>query len=148
MIILHKTVGNFFDELLYDIDCQKDTRAYIISIYEKYKTADCDLSNYSVGEMFCQARQRQNFATYQDLADWLFVSQSIFPQHLHHASKDYYDNIAQMSYYSCYNLINRQWKLYQELADSLISLEEQVQVRLAKLNTQTLKDNYIVPFDL
>jgi hypothetical protein len=148
MDVLHKNISSFFDELLCDLHCQRDTKAYIVSIYGKYKSAEFDLSKDSVTLLFAQARDKQDFLGYQNLGDWIFFANTIAPQHLQHASKDYYDTVARLSYYSCYKLINREWKLFEELADDFLSLEEQVRKRLPKLNTQTSEGIYIGPFDL
>jgi hypothetical protein len=126
MDIYHRNVTNFFDELLNDLECQRDTKAYIVSIYGKYKSSEFDLSKDSVTIQLAQARSKQDFLTYQNLADWIFFSNTMAPDHLKFASKDYYDTVARMSYYSCYRLINRQWKLFEELSDNLLVLEDQV----------------------
>jgi hypothetical protein len=147
MDAFHRNISSFFDELLNDLHCQNDTKAYIVSIYGKYKTAEFDLSKDSVTLLFAQARSKQDFLCYQNLGDWIFFANTIAPQHLHHASKDYYDTVARLSYYSCYKLINRQWKLFEELADDFLTLEEQVKKRLPKLNAQTSEGIYIGPFD-
>ena len=131
-----------------DIECQPTTRIYITSIYGKYKTAEFDLSKDSVTLLFAQARRKQDFLTYQNLGDWIFFSNTIAPQHLQSASKEYYDTVARLSYYSCYKLINCEWKLFEELADDFLILEEQVKNRLPSLNTQISVGNYIGPFDL
>jgi hypothetical protein len=52
------------------------------------------------------------------------------PQHLKFASKDYYDTIARLSYYSCYKIINKQWRLFEELADNFPVIETQVKQKL------------------
>jgi hypothetical protein len=148
MDILYKNINSFFDDLLADLECQGDTKAYIVSIFGKYKNTDFDLSKNSITSLFAQARNKQDFLTYQTLGDWLFFSNTIAPQHLHHASKDYYDTVARLSYYACYKLINRQWKLFEELADRLPILENQVKALLPKLNYQIPADTYIVPFGL
>jgi hypothetical protein len=133
MDTFHKNISSFFDELLIDLECQRDTKAYIVSIYGKFKTAQFDLSKDSVTLLFAQGRSKQDFLTYQNLGDWIFFANTIAPQHLNNASKDYYDTIARLSYYSCYKLINREWKLFEELADNFLVLEEQVKQRLPKL---------------
>jgi hypothetical protein len=147
MNVFNKNITSFFDELLDDLHCQRDTKAYIVSIYGKYKTAEFDLSKDSVTLLFAQARNKQDFLSYQNLGDWIFFSNTIAPQHLRFASKEYYDTVARLSYYSCYKLINRQWKLFEELADDFQSLENQVRNLLPKLNTQTSEGIYIGPFD-
>jgi hypothetical protein len=130
MDTLHRNVTNFFEEILNDLKCQQDTKSYIISIYGKYKSAESDLSKYSITELFSQARAKQDFLTYQKLADWIFFSNTIAPQHLKFASKDYYDTVARISYYTCYRMINRQWKLFEELSDNFLNLESQVKKKL------------------
>ncbi len=147
MSVIHGNISSFFDELLSDLNCQYDTKAYIVSIYGKYKTAEFDLSKDSVTLLFAQARSNQDFLTYQNLGDWIFFANTLAPQHLQNASKDYYDTVARLSYYSCYKLINRQWKLFEELADDFIRLEAQVKKRLPQLNSQTSAGIYIAPFD-
>jgi hypothetical protein len=130
MNIIHRNIPDYFNELLTDLNCQKETRAYIISIYGKYKSAQFDLSKDSVTLLFAQARDKQDFLTYQNLGDWIFFSNTWAPNHLHNASKDYYDTVARLSYYSCYRLINRQWKLFEELSDNFLTLESQVKNKL------------------
>lgn len=130
MEIIRDNITQYFDELLIDLDCQRDTKAYIISIYVKYKSAQFDLSKDSITLRFAQARSNQDFLTYQNLGDWIFFTNTIAPNHLRFASKDYYDTVARLSYYSCYKLINRQWKLFEELSDNFNILESQVKNKL------------------
>lgn len=129
----HKTVPDFFNELLDDLKCQRDTKSYIVGIYGKYRVANFDLSKDSITLLFAQARRNQDFLTYQNLGDWIFFANTIAPTHLKHASKDYYDTVARCSYYSCYKLINREWKLFEELSDNFTSLEDQVKKKLSVL---------------
>lgn len=126
-------VTNFFEEILKDIKCQQDTKAYIVGIYGKFKSANFDLSKDSITVAFSQARSKQDFLIYQNLGDWIFFANTVAPNHLQFASKDYYDTVARLSYYSCYRLINRQWKLFEELADSFPNLEAQVKTRVGGL---------------
>jgi hypothetical protein len=133
MIVYDANITSFFNELLNGLECQNDTQAYIVSIYGKYKTAKFDLSKDSVTLLLAQAHNKQDFLTYQNLGDWIFFANTIAPDCLHDASKDYYDAVARRSYYSCYKLINRQWKLFEEMADNFNSLEEQVKKRLPRL---------------
>jgi hypothetical protein len=147
MDTLHLNITDFFEELLSDVKCHQDTRAYIVSIYGKYKSAQFDLSKDSITTLFAQGRDKQDFLTYQNLGDWIFFTQTMVPNHLQWASKDYYDTVARLSYYSCYKLINRQWKLFEELADNFLLLEGQVKEKIRDLKmSQTSADIYIVPF--
>jgi hypothetical protein len=134
MDILHRSIENFFEKIFDDLRCEPATKAYIIGIYIKYKKPDFDLSKDSVGLLFLQARLKSNFLLYQTLGDWIFFCNTIAPQHLNNASKDYYDNIAKLSYNSCYNLINRKWKLFEELSDNFNDLENQVKNKIKFIN--------------
>ena len=147
MDTIHLNITSFFEEVLQDVKCQQDTKAYIVSIYGKYKSAEFALSQDSITLLFAQGRNKQDFLTYQNLGDWIFFANTMAPEHLRRASKDYYDTIARVSYYSCYKLINRQWKLFEELADNFLNLEYQVKEKLGGLKmSQTSSDTYIVPF--
>jgi hypothetical protein len=130
MVIINNNISDFFEESLKDLKCEPATRAYIISLYVKHKKPDYDLSKHSVSLLFLQARSKRNFLIYQNLGDWIFFCNTMAPQHLKHASKDYYDTIARMSYNSCYYLINREWKLFEELSDNFNQLEAQVKNKL------------------
>jgi hypothetical protein len=126
----HENITDFFDEMLIDLPCHKDTRAYIVSIYGKYKSSRFDLSKDSVTLQFAQARDKQDFLIYQNLGDWIFFTNTLAPSYIQSGGKDYYDTIARLSYYSCYKLINRQWKLFEELADDFVMIESQVKKKL------------------
>lgn len=130
MQTVYRNITNFFDDLLIDLECQQATKAYIVSIYGKYKSSQFDLSKDSVTVLFAQARNNQDFLAYQNLGDWIFFANTMAPNHLRFASKDYYDTVARLSYYSCYKLINRQWKLFEELSDNFLVLEQQVKKKL------------------
>lgn len=130
MFNTYTNVNNFFQDVFADLKCQNDTKSYIISIYDKFKSADTDLSNNSITTQFAFAREKHDFMTYQNLADWIFFNNTLYQEHLKNASKDYYDTVARSSYYSCYRLINRQWKLFEELADNFNYIEEEVKSKL------------------
>ena len=115
----------FFEEVLGELTCQADTKAYIISVFAKYNNPTFDLSKNSITLTFAQAKEKQDFLTFQNLGDWIFFSKTFAPNHLNHASEDYYRTVGRLSYYSCYNLINKQWKLFEELADNFIILEKE-----------------------
>lgn len=126
MIFIQNNVTNFFENIFNDLDCQPDTKAYIVSIYAKYKYSDGDLSKDSVTLLFMQAQKKQNFSMFQNLGDWIFFANTMKLGHLKFASKNYYDTIARLSYTSCYKIINKKWTLFQELSDNFLFLENQV----------------------
>lgn len=129
----YKSINNFFNEIFAELRCNHETKAYIVSIFSKYKTSDFDLSKDSVTLTFVQARDKQDFLTFQTLADWIFFSKTFAPDYLNNASEDYYRTIGRLSYDSCYKLINRKWKLFEELSDNFIILEKQTRKLLNRL---------------
>ena len=56
---IHENITVFFEEALADLKCQRDTRTYIIGIFRKYRSAETDLSKYSVSTLFAQARKKK-----------------------------------------------------------------------------------------
>lgn len=133
-IIRQINVNSFFDEILRDLPCANLTQVYISGIFAKYKNSHFDLSKESLTFKYFNARDKKDFSTFQNIGDWIFFINSWAPQHA--SNKEYYDTLAQLSYYSCYKLINKQWKLFEELADQLIVLEEIVQNRLNNLSVR------------
>lgn len=131
--LAYTNINKLFSEILQDLPCQIDTKSYIISIYGKFKTSEYDLSKNSITLSFAQARQNHNFLGYQNIGDWIFFANTFAPLSLHGANKEYYDTIARLSYYSCYKILNRQWKLFEELSDNLVFLENQVCKKFSSL---------------
>jgi hypothetical protein len=121
-LITLNNVNNFFTQQLELLQCQEKTRAYIVSILSKYKNSFFDYSGSSLTLQFYEARTTGNFAVFQNLADWIFFCESVFPEHLQDASKEYYHSLAQVSYYTCYKMINRKIDIYENLADEFTIL--------------------------
>lgn len=132
LLLQEKDLAIFFDKILQNLSCRPETQSYIISIYHKFKSSEFDYSNQSITLLYAHARERQDFLTFQNVGDWLFWSNTIFPESLKDANKNYYDNIGRLAYYSCYRLIQRKWFLFEELSDNFSFLENQVKDRLKK----------------
>jgi hypothetical protein len=128
----YKNLNNFFDEILTELPCQTDTRAYIVGVFSKYRNATYDFSKDSITIEFARARDGQDFSRFQNLGDWIFFTGTFNPKALNNASKDYYQSIGRLSYYSCYNLIKKQWRLFEEMADNFIILEKNTRKLLDK----------------
>lgn len=117
----------FFAEKLGSLNCDETTRGYITGIFIDYAKMTNDLSTAgSITVLYAEARNQQSFQKLNNIADWLFFTQSMFPQHLCGASKDYYYSIAQLSYYSCYKLTNKRWLVFERLSDDFPYLTHQV----------------------
>lgn len=120
-----KTIEKYFDEVLESLPCEHATKAYIVSIYTKYRGVEHDLSKDSLTLLYAQAKEKQDFISFQDIGDWIFFANTITPNHLNNASPEYYHTLARVSYYSCYRLIRREWKLFEELSDNFVTLESE-----------------------
>jgi hypothetical protein len=121
---MDKTCNNlnsFFAEQLESLDCNADTRAYIVGVLDSFKNTACDFSTSSITLLYSEARYRQDFHTFQRVADWLLFCSTLFPESLNDASPDYYCSIARLSYYSCYKII-KSWKLFENLSDEFVVL--------------------------
>jgi hypothetical protein len=112
----------FFTDELEELPCDANTKAYIITIFAKYRTSAFDLSKQSITLHYAEAKTKQDFAMFQTIADWLFWCNSVWPEHLNDASMDYYYTVGQLSYHACYKLIKRSWPVYDEMAQSFVPL--------------------------
>lgn len=117
----YNNLNSFFTAQLESLDCNADTRAYIIGVLDNFKSADRDFSTTSITLLYSEAKYRQDFYTFQRVADWLLFCSTLFPESLNNASPDYYYSIARLSYYNCYKMI-RSWKLFENLSDEFIVL--------------------------
>lgn len=139
-------VDKFFDDIFEELKCEPATKAYIKGIFVKYRTAHQDLSKDSLTIIFAHAKEKLDFSLFQNLADWIFFTRSFAPLHLNAASEDYYETLARISYYRCYILINRQWKLFEELSDNFVDLEKQTKTLLNKNLNSAFPTNRTIIF--
>lgn len=126
MLITSQNVNNFFTEQIEILRCQEKTKAYIVSVLSKYKHSQYDYSNSSLTLIFNEARLSGSFTIFQNLADWIFFCESVFPGYLKDASKEYYHSLAQNSYYNCYRLINKKIDIYENMADEFTDLTQKL----------------------
>lgn len=140
MDTIYNNINTFFSEVLNDLPCQADTRAYIISIFSKYKKADFDLSKDSISLVYSDAILKQDFHAFQTIGDYIFFTNTVVPEFLHNASIDYYQTIGRLSYHSCYKLINKQWKLFDELSERFNPLSNRAKRLLDKANIKISHD--------
>jgi len=115
------SINNYFADILKNIVCDENVKSYIVSIFSKYKTSHYDLSKDSITIQFSSAKSNNNFEKFRTVADYLFFANSVFPESLNNASKDYYYSIGRLSYFNCYRIIH-DWKLFEQLADQFIPL--------------------------
>jgi hypothetical protein len=113
-----RNLHEFFVPRIQALPCQETTKSYIVSVLaapEKLK----NLSGQSITLCFAEAKSRWNFASFQNLGDWILFAESVYPASLTDVEPEYYFTIAQMSYYNCFKITRRQLSMYEELADQL-----------------------------
>lgn len=114
-ILVLQDLNQYFEEKLKDLKVSPHTNDYLIRLFSDAPASD--FSNTSLTLLYANAKFKYDFETYQNLADWILFQKTINPGHLIDASDSYYNAIAQNSYYKCYLILRRQWKIYEELAD-------------------------------
>ena len=119
----------YFQDKCENLNCQETTKAYIVSTLVTMRGSK-DLSNKSLTLIYIEAKTKHNFTTYQELADWILFTRSLFPEYLQNASLDYYDALAQDSYFKCYLILEKKWKLFEELADTFPKIADNLNFNL------------------
>ena len=133
MLYFENNLIDFFNEKINLPNCNEKTRAYIISIFSDLKSEN-DLSKESVTLLYNTALTEYNFNKFREIGDWIFIAKSMFPNSLNNASPMYYTSIARSAYYKCYLIMNRQWFVFEELADRFHTLTDNVNESLAPTN--------------
>ncbi len=118
MVYLLTSLEKFFVDKVKCIPCQEDTKAYIVSTFVGFKKCEPNQNLYgkSITLEYNKAQLEHSFELYQQIGDWILFIKSMYPESLN-VSGEYYDSIARLSYYKCYRIVNKQWRLYEELAD-------------------------------
>jgi len=130
------SIENLIKPKIDELKCEYETKSYIVGIFKKYeKSTSGLLLDDSLISLYNSARAQSNFRMFQDLGDFIFFMQTLFPAYLKNGSSDYFDTIARSSYFYCFKLLKRQWHVYEEMADDFVSLEKQTRKILSKTIT-------------
>jgi len=133
-----KSLECFFLEKTKSLNnCQEPTRAYITNVFKTAKKETADYSKESITIVYAKAKFEHRFDLFQNLGDWILFTRTLYPASLMTASTDYYNAIAQDSYYHCYRLMNRKWTLFEELADKFPNLVQSLQVVFIELDEKS-----------
>jgi len=118
----------WFAERLQGVRCGSDTRAYVVGVLAGFRSAKAMLDpTASLVVALAQARQSGDFTAFQRLGDNVLWTSSFCPQAIGDA--ELIKTIGRSAYFSCYRLVNRQWKCYEELADTLPAIIADVRRR-------------------
>lgn len=127
-MILVRGLGDWLTGCLQGLKFSADAVAYVTGVLAN-NSPTVIVPRSSVVLAFCEARRTGDFARYQRLGDeTLFVS-SVFPEAIVE-HRDLIVSLGSLSYYACYRLTQRQWTVYEELADQLPLVARAVKRRL------------------
>ena len=114
-LLVEVDFDDFLDQKLSNIDADhEETIAYIKSTLKKYIVPENDLSKKSITLVYADACVKPSFKKYQEIGDWTFFSLSLKSDQTY---SDLYEIMGRISYHRCYKLLDRQWPLYNELAN-------------------------------
>lgn len=101
-------------------------QAYITNVLSKFKPNELVYTKRdSIVLKYLEARSTHNFATHQQIGDCVLFLGSIYPEFIKE-HRTVVESMGQQSYYACYVMLNRQWKIYEELADELPMLMSEI----------------------
>ena len=116
-MIVVNDLKQWIDCALDDVKSSKEAKSYIANVLSQHSLNDCSLVL-----KFCDAKASGKFHLFQEIGDYvLFVNSLFATQH-----RDVHLTLARLSYYSCYRILQKQWPLYEELADQLPAYTKQI----------------------
>jgi len=137
ILVSNETLDDLFNRKLIKLKtCKEITKSYIISVLKKYITNKNYFNNQTIGIEYLQAQLNTDFAKFQNIGDWIFFIQSNYPDFFEKSSTSYYTSLGQSSYYKCYKILNKQWVLFEELADNF--KEYSKNIHEVKLNIEVI----------
>lgn len=114
---------NFFERVLRNSSASIEVQAYITKTFLDYIVSN-EITRDSFVIAYADAKQTSSFLKFQHLGDKVLWINTFHPAGT--SDKTLTDTIGQLSYFTCYRLIQRQWKLYEELADTLPKLTNEL----------------------
>lgn len=124
----------WFSDVLIELPGSSELRAYVVGVLNKYVGSSIDdLSKTSVVFAFAEAKNAgpDAFAKYQQLGDWVLWINSFAPAAVK-PNVAIVEMMGRQSYDACYRLMQRQWKIYEELADRLPAVTRAVHSKLVE----------------
>ena len=109
------------------LNCSKQTTSYIINVFSTYSRSEVSLTKESIVLAFIHAKQSYSFVEFQSLGDWVLWSKTFRNEGIL-SYNDVYESLGRISYQTCYKLLAKKWPLYEELADLLPEITNNVRV--------------------
>jgi hypothetical protein len=108
---------DWFCRSLEGIKVSRDARAYLVSLFSSMRSARNDMSDESIVLAFAAARNTGEFLKFQRIGDYVLWGLSFAPESFE--VPEVAIDLGRLSYYTCWRLTNKQWVVYEELADDL-----------------------------
>lgn len=109
---------------------REETKAYIKGIFIDFiKVPNDKLSlAQNITYNYYQAKLYNNFIDLRNIGDTIFWLQVMTPEYLSEASPEYYNSLAQNSYYKCHIILNEQWPLFEEMAHKFEKFVDNIKI--------------------
>lgn len=125
MLPIIQNLNIFFEEKTKNLtNYSNQTKAYITHMFSSKHNIIYPHDSLTI--IYAEAKSKQRFDLYQNVADWILFIKTFYPENLQNASQEYYNTLAQDSYYKCYKLIK--WELFQEISDKFPELINSLQL--------------------
>jgi hypothetical protein len=126
------SLRSWFSERLTGVPCRPDTLAYVVGLMTTIDSKpNVSLVTGSIVLAFAEARSIPTFDRFQRIGDHVLWVTTMCPAFFA-GNEDVSETIGRLSYQTCHRLMNRQWPLYEELADDLPTIAKSVRQRLSK----------------
>ena len=126
-------LSSWFDNLTRNLKCSQNTKAYVTGVLTQYKSSIDDMSNQSIVVAYSEARISGNFVDYQRIGDWVLWISSVYPNAIS-SDKEVVQTVGRLSYNACHRILKGNWPLYEELADNLIGISQDVNDKFLRLS--------------
>ena len=124
-------LGDWVSDLIGDLRCGRDTKAYVISVLAKDVGPDADMSKMSLVLAYEEARRTANFVVYQQIGDWVLWVSSVHPGAISE-NQEVVQTVGRLSYSAGNRMLRGSWPLYEELADNLPVIAREINHRFQR----------------
>lgn len=126
MVVVQRSIVDFFDTCLDGLSCEEPTRNYIVSLLSSAPTIPS--SPYLV--LYAHAVDQGRFEQFQQVADAILWTTIAQPEAIDRSMAETATSVARLSYYTCFRLLRGRWRLYEELADRFHPIARDARERL------------------
>jgi len=126
-------VHSYFAECFQTLPASPVARAYLTGLFTQQAVNPIDYSKASLVLTYAQVRSVRDLETLQAVGDWVLWVDTMLPAH-QATYREAAQSIGRASYYRCYRLV-REWRVYEELADTLPRIVNQLRVLTKPVDT-------------